>query len=566
MTWLGAIEETPGSGWKWVTGEPFQFNAWMQGEPNREKGGRGDIGHPFMLNFYSDSTQTGWNDNSADPVLASKMAGFIVEWEPETPAPQPTTLGPVASSTLWIDAKGRTLQAKFVRIEGSNVVLDIAGKATPVALATLSAGSQQIARDLQAALTSSPAAAGATDQIDWLIGRWSRVVEGNAGKVDVHDFLPDHTVFLKGNDVFGMGAWSIKGTELLLSWPAGGLNYITLPTSGPANALDGYFNSRDGKTTTRFHMKKLGPMKTGLTIRESDFTGKPLTFWKLRGNPDFDSILVLLPDGGILGSKKGLEVRWKLQGGTLSITDSTGGETASFSKFHQLNGAWCMEGQAMQNTGLRRFLIDMTPPAMISEPTSGTATQNDWVPLFPNDSLAGWKGDVGSCSVKDGIMTAGVGDLISEKEYGSFHLKFDLRLSSGGNNGIGIWCADNKGPWPFIGHTGFEIQMIDDHSPSFAKATNPWQLHGALTYFIVPKAKPMGPVGSWNSHEIRMEGTKLTEIINGVTVIEQQLPTGSPIGGSRKHPLDLSRKRGHLVFLGMKGPADFRNVMIKELP
>ena len=54
------------------------------------------------------------------------------------------------SPLTWIDTKGRSIQAKFVRLEGANVLLDIAGKVAPVALNTLSAVSQQQARDLQA--------------------------------------------------------------------------------------------------------------------------------------------------------------------------------------------------------------------------------------------------------------------------------------------------------------------------------------------------------------------------------------------------------------------------------
>jgi serine/threonine protein kinase len=60
-----------------------------------------------------------------------------------------------ASPLAWIDAQGRSIQAKFVRVEGANVLLEIAGKAAPVALNTLSAASQQQARDLQAQLPAA---------------------------------------------------------------------------------------------------------------------------------------------------------------------------------------------------------------------------------------------------------------------------------------------------------------------------------------------------------------------------------------------------------------------------
>jgi serine/threonine protein kinase len=55
----------------------------------------------------------------------------------------------------WIDTKGRSLQAKFVRVEGANVLLDIAGKVTPVPLATLSPASQTLALKLGENVTSA---------------------------------------------------------------------------------------------------------------------------------------------------------------------------------------------------------------------------------------------------------------------------------------------------------------------------------------------------------------------------------------------------------------------------
>jgi serine/threonine protein kinase len=49
----------------------------------------------------------------------------------------------------WTDTKGRSLQATFKTIASGNVLLEIAGKVQPVPLNTLSAESQQLARDYQ---------------------------------------------------------------------------------------------------------------------------------------------------------------------------------------------------------------------------------------------------------------------------------------------------------------------------------------------------------------------------------------------------------------------------------
>lgn len=59
--------------------------------------------------------------------------------------------------TTWTDTKGRSLTATFKTIAGGNVLLDIAGKITPVALNTLSAESQKQAHDYQRAAASAAA-------------------------------------------------------------------------------------------------------------------------------------------------------------------------------------------------------------------------------------------------------------------------------------------------------------------------------------------------------------------------------------------------------------------------
>jgi len=88
----------------------------------------------------SDSTvQTASNSGKADP----------------TSMPLPATLPTNAVMTLptgpvtWTDAKGRRITATFKTLASGNVLLEIAGKVTPVPLNTLSAESQKLARDYQ---------------------------------------------------------------------------------------------------------------------------------------------------------------------------------------------------------------------------------------------------------------------------------------------------------------------------------------------------------------------------------------------------------------------------------
>ncbi len=64
--------------------------------------------------------------------------------------------------TTWTDTKGRSITATFKAVASGNVLLDIAGKVTPVPLNTLSAESQKLARDLAQQTTASSSAVALT--------------------------------------------------------------------------------------------------------------------------------------------------------------------------------------------------------------------------------------------------------------------------------------------------------------------------------------------------------------------------------------------------------------------
>jgi serine/threonine protein kinase/formylglycine-generating enzyme required for sulfatase activity len=87
--------------------------------------------------------KTATTSNSSLPQPISPIVGMSASVMPA-----------VASATLWVDAKGRSIQAKFVRLESGNVMLNVAGRVQAAALSTLSAASQQIARDLANKLES----------------------------------------------------------------------------------------------------------------------------------------------------------------------------------------------------------------------------------------------------------------------------------------------------------------------------------------------------------------------------------------------------------------------------
>ena len=101
--WMGGYQPDgspePGGNWQWVTGEPWDFTAWGDGEPNNS-GGHEDSLHYFVMEDR-DSVQFGlWNDlpyNQTGDVM-----GYLVEYDP---VPEPATFALLASGMLGILAR-----------------------------------------------------------------------------------------------------------------------------------------------------------------------------------------------------------------------------------------------------------------------------------------------------------------------------------------------------------------------------------------------------------------------------------------------------------------------------
>jgi hypothetical protein len=222
----------------------------------------------------------------------------------------------------------------------------------------------------------------------------------------------------------------------------------------------------------------------------------------------------------------------------------------------------------------------------------------EWfVTLFNGVDLSGWKapeGDNGHWKVVDGVIdydarseSKGAKDLVSEKEYGDFVVKFDWRIKetpwvnpnvpyvlpdgthargvdgkelklalpdsdSGiflrdiktGKSQVNIWC------WP-IGSGEVYGYRMDKSMPPSVRAG------------VTPKHQADKPVGEWNSFEITLKGDRLTVVLNGITVIENAELPGIPAKG----PIAFQHHGGFRdgKYFGNPSLVQFRNIRIKEL-
>jgi hypothetical protein len=160
------------------------------------------------------------------------------------------------------------------------------------------------------------------------------------------------------------------------------------------------------------------------------------------------------------------------------------------------------------------------------------------------------------------------GNLYTEKEYGNFVLRFDVRLTENANNGIGI-RAPLQGDAAYV---GMEIQVLDDGGSQYTKL-QPFQYHGSV-YGVVPaKRGSQKPVGEWNSEEITANGRQITVKLNGTTIVDANLDDVKDEAILKAHR-DLSKPegsrgiantKGHIGLLGHGARVEFRNFRIREL-
>ena len=211
-----------------------------------------------------------------------------------------------------------------------------------------------------------------------------------------------------------------------------------------------------------------------------------------------------------------------------------------------------------------------------AQPPSAAADADEagFVPLFDGQSLAGWHlyqkagQPITGWKVADGSIerTAQAGDLISDRDYGDFDLRFEWKISSGGNSGVFYRATEDEEAayW-----TGVEYQVLDNDKHPDGK-NGPDRHAGAVYGMYPPEGAQTRPVGEWNSGRIVARGAHVEHWLNGTKVAEYELWT--PEWKARVAETKFKdwpgygmAKRGHIGLQDHGDAVSFRNIRIKEL-
>lgn len=202
----------------------------------------------------------------------------------------------------------------------------------------------------------------------------------------------------------------------------------------------------------------------------------------------------------------------------------------------------------------------------LSVTTSFAEVEEGFTSLFNGEDLTGWQivGKRGpGYIVKDGVIVCpadGGGNLFTEKEYSNFILRFDVKISPAGNNGIGI-RAPLQGD---AAYAGMEIQVLDNEHKDYEKL-QPWQYHGSVYGIFPAKRGYQNDADQWNTEEIIADGRTIKVTLNGTVILEENLNTVTDPQTILSHP-GMLRDTGHIGFLGHGSHVEYKNIRIKELP
>jgi len=207
--------------------------------------------------------------------------------------------------------------------------------------------------------------------------------------------------------------------------------------------------------------------------------------------------------------------------------------------------------------------------------------EEGWTLLFDGTTMNGWhlfnKGTIPSAwSVDSGSLICNPhakdvkhGDLVTDKIYQDFDLRFEWKISKAGNSGMFI-NVQERPELATTFSTGPEYQLLDDKNvePDYLK--NPTHKAAAIFGVVPNKSNSMPKAGEWNQSRILQQNGKVTFWLNDAQTVQVDLHSAEwknlvALSSLSKYPEFGVAVSGHLAVQDWTNGVAFRNIKIKEL-
>ena len=237
---------------------------------------------------------------------------------------------------------------------------------------------------------------------------------------------------------------------------------------------------------------------------------------------------------------------------------------------------------------LQAYTKEMTlPPVTTKNHLTHTESEDGWELLWDGESTDGWRGakldafPEQGWEIQDGVLTvlssggaesAAGGDIVTTEPYGDFEFKTDFKITEGANSGIKYYVDTelNKEEGSAI---GLEYQILDDERHPDAKLGNhegSRTLASLYDLIAADPAKPVNPIGSWNTAHIVSKEGHVEHWLNGVLVLEYERGSEAyrKLVSESKYniwPAFGEAERGPILLQDHGDRVSFRNIKIKPL-
>ncbi len=203
-----------------------------------------------------------------------------------------------------------------------------------------------------------------------------------------------------------------------------------------------------------------------------------------------------------------------------------------------------MKHQIIKSTlllSILTFVSCTTKPSSDEANLNGLTNQErseGWLLLFDGASTMGWRGYKKDSfparwEVKDGMLhcqgstdeqkSQGLGgDLITSGRYKNFEVKFEWKISEGGNSGF-FYLAQETDSLDVIYANAPEMQILDSAHPDWNMGTMGNRRAGSLYDMIAADPQNVKPAGEWNAVRVIADSSHVEHWQNGAKVLEYEL-------------------------------------------